>query len=102
MARHLSPDQRAERVLEVPVIGAEHAPNLIRYLEQHGMVVKPAPDDPESLVKSQKEPVIIRVPETFGEHWQVGRPAEIEVIIDSSIRVGYPDVASEGFTRGLR
>ena len=76
--------ERAERVLEVPVVGAEQAPNLIRYLAQHGMVVKPAPDDPESLVKSQKEPVIIRIPETFGEHWQAGRPAEIEVIIDSS------------------
>jgi sodium transport system permease protein len=76
--------ERAERVLEVPVVGAEQAPNLIRYLEQHGVVVKPAPEDPESLVKSQKEPVIIRIRETFGEHWQAGRPAEIEVIIDSS------------------
>ena len=76
--------ERAERVLEVPVVGAEQAPNLILYLEKHGMVVKPAPDNPESLVKSQKEPVIIRITETFGEQWQAGRPAEIEVIIDSS------------------
>ena len=51
--------ERAERVLEVPVVGAEQAPNLIRYLEQQGMVVKPAPEDPEALVRSQKEPVII-------------------------------------------
>ena len=76
--------ERAERVLEVPVVGAEQAPNLIRFLEQQGMVVKPAPEDPEALVRSQKEPVIIRIPETFGEQWQDGRPAEIEVIIDPS------------------
>ena len=76
--------ERAERVLEVPVVGAEYAPNLIRYLQQQGMVVKPAPKDPEALVRSQKEPVIIRIPETFGEQWQAGRPAEIEVIIDPS------------------
>ena len=76
--------ERAERVLEVPVVGAEQAPNLTRYLEQQGMVVKPAPEDPEALVRSQKEPVIIRIPETFGEQWQAGRPAEIEVIIDPS------------------
>ena len=76
--------ERAERVLEIPVVGAEQAPNLIRYLEQHGVVIKPAPDDPESLVRSQKEPVIIRIPEIFGEQWQAGRPAEIEVIIDPS------------------
>ena len=76
--------ERAERVLEVPVVGAEQAPNLIRYLEQQGMIIKPAPEDPEALVRSQKEPVIIRIPETFGEQWQDGRPAEIEVIIDPS------------------
>ena len=76
--------ERAERVLEVPVVGAEQAPNLTRYLEQQGMVVKPAPEDPEALVRSQKEPVIIRIPETFGEQWRAGRPAEIEVIIDPS------------------
>ena len=76
--------ERAERVLEVPVVGAEQAPNLIRYLKQQGMVIKSAPDDPEALVRSQKEPVIIRIPETFGEQWQAGRPAEIEVIIDPS------------------
>ena len=76
--------ERAERVLEVPVVGAEQAPNLIRYLEQQGMIIKPAPEDPEALVRSQKEPVIIRIPETFGEQWQAGRPAEIEVIIDPS------------------
>ena len=29
--------ERAERVLEVPVVGAEQAPNLIRYLKQQGM-----------------------------------------------------------------
>ena len=76
--------ERAERVLEVPVVGAEQAPNLIRYLEQQGMIIKPAPEDPEALVRSQKEPVIIRIPETFGKQWQAGRPAEIEVIIDPS------------------
>lgn len=93
--------ERAERVLEVPVVGAEQAPNLIRYLEQEGMVVKPAPDDPEALVRSQKEPVIIRIPETFGEQWQAGRPAEIEVIIDPSRpESDIPTARVKGLLRG--
>ena len=29
--------ERAEQLLEVPVVGAEHAPNLVRYLEQQGL-----------------------------------------------------------------
>jgi sodium transport system permease protein len=77
-------EERAEQTLEVPVIGAEHAPSLIRFLEQQGMVVKAAPEDPEALVRSQEEMVIIRIPETFGEMWRSGEPAPVEVIADAS------------------
>ena len=35
----------AEKPLEVPVVGAANAPNLVAWLEQQGMVVKPAPAD---------------------------------------------------------
>jgi sodium transport system permease protein len=78
--------ERAEQVLEVPVVGAEHAPNLINYLEQQGMVIQDAPEDPEALVKSQEVPIVIRIPEKFGEEWAAGTPAIIEVIADPSRR----------------
>jgi sodium transport system permease protein len=77
-------EERAEKTLEVPVIGAEHAPSLIRFLEQQGMVVKGAPEDPEALVRSQEEMVIIRIPEEFGEKWRKGESAPVEVIADVS------------------
>jgi len=78
--------ERAEKVLEVPVVGAEHAPNLVGFLEQQGMIVKAAPEDPEASVRDQDEPVIIRIPETFPEQWRAGTPAEVEVIADPSRR----------------
>jgi sodium transport system permease protein len=78
--------ERAEQVLEVPVVGAEFAPNLINYLRQQGMVVQEAPDDPEAMVKSQEVPIVIRIPEKFGEQWAEGTPAVIEVIADPSRR----------------
>jgi len=78
--------EKAEAVLEVPVVGAEHAPNLVDFLEQQGVVIQPAPDDPESLVRSQQVPVIIRIPEKFSGQWETGKPAVVEVIADPSRR----------------
>jgi sodium transport system permease protein len=78
--------ERAEQVLEVPVVGSEHAPNLVQFLEQQGMVVLPAPDDPEGVVQRQERPVVIRIPADFAEEWRSGRPAVVEVIADPSRR----------------
>ena len=78
--------ENAEKILEVPVVGREHAPNLINFLEQQGVVIQTAPDDPEAAVKAQDVQVIIRVPEQFGEQWKSGKPAVIEVIADPSRR----------------
>jgi len=78
--------ESAEKVLEVPVVGAEHAPNLVGFLEQQGVVIQPAPENPETLVKTQEVQVIIRIPEQFGEQWTTGEPAVVEVIADPSRR----------------
>jgi len=78
--------ERAEEVLEVPVVGAEHAPNLVSFLEQQGVVIQSAPEDPESLVRSQEVPVVIRIPEKFPQQWEAGKPAVVEVIADPSRR----------------
>ena len=39
-------DLEKERPLEVPIVGAEHAPRLVRHLVSNGVIVQPAPDDP--------------------------------------------------------
>jgi len=80
----MAEQERAESTLEIPVVGAEHAPSLVRFLEQQGVIVKPAPADPEAQVRSQEEMVVIRIPEDFGEHWNAGKPAPVEVIADPS------------------
>ena len=78
--------ERAEKILEVPVVGAEYAPNLVGFLEQQGVVIQPAPADPEASVKTQEVQVIIRIPEQFPEQWKSGKPAIVEVIADPSRR----------------
>ncbi len=78
--------ERIEQVLEVPVAGAEHAPNLIGFLEQQGVVIQTAPEDPLAAVSSQDVEIIIRIPEQFAEQWRTGKPAVVELIADPSRR----------------
>jgi sodium transport system permease protein len=78
--------ERIEQVLEVPVAGAEHAPNLIGFLEQQGVVIQTAPEDPLAAVSSQDVEIIIRIPEQFAEQWRTGKPAVVDLIADPSRR----------------
>ena len=91
--------EKAEKVLEVPVVGAQYAPNLINFLEQQGVIIKEAPEDPEASVKRQDETVIIRIPENFPDQWKEGKPAVVEVISDPSRRE--TDMASRRVSRLL-
>jgi sodium transport system permease protein len=76
--------ERAEKTLELPVVGAQFAPSLIRFLEQQGAVIQPDPENPEDMVRSQEVPVVIRILPEFAENWEQGIPAPIEVISDIS------------------
>ena len=78
--------ERVEKVLEIPVVGVHHAPNLVSFLEQQGVVIKPAPQDPEASIRAQEVQVIIRIPEQFAEQWKTGKPAVVELIADPSRR----------------
>ncbi len=76
--------ERAEKTLELPVVGAHYAPKLIRFLEQQGTVIQPEPENPEAMVRNQEVPVVIRILPEFAENWEQGIPAPIEVISDAS------------------
>ena len=53
--------ERAAQTLELPVVGAEYAPSLIRFLEQKGVVIQPEPADPVEMVRNQETPVVVRI-----------------------------------------
>lgn len=76
--------ERAEKPLKLPVIGVEHAPNLVDWLSTMNVEVKPPPADPDADIRSQDEDVILRIPAEFGEEWRKSRPAPIELIFDST------------------
>lgn len=73
-----------EKPLELPVIGAEHAPNLVNWLSGRNVLIKPAPANPEGEIAAQNVEVILSIPTDYAEKWRAGEPAPVEVISDSS------------------
>ncbi len=75
----------ADEPLDVPVIGQEHAPNLIEYLKSHNINITAAPADRASAlqaVKNGEHDLVLVIPEAFGEELAGAIPATIEVISD--------------------
>ena len=81
-------EQRArtqlEGTLELPVIGADRAPNLVAYLATQNIDVIDPPDDPKVAIRDQDYEVILNIPEDYAELWRESRPALVEVLYDSS------------------
>jgi sodium transport system permease protein len=78
--------EKADKALPVPVIGAEHAPNLIAALKQQNMEIKDAPADPERAVRERDADLVLRIPSNYAEGWRSGEPAQVELIYDASQR----------------
>ena len=74
----------AEKPLEVPVVGAAHAPNLVAWLEQQGMVVKAAPDNPDQAIRSRDARAVLIIPSDYPTRWRAGETAQVQVLFDSS------------------
>ena len=73
-----------ESTLELPVIGAERAPNLVAFLKGRNIEAQPAPADPEQAVRDQDFDVVLKIGEDYGEQWRGSKPAVVELIYDSS------------------
>lgn len=73
--------------MDLPVIGAELAPNLMRYLVSHNINVVDGPADRDTAieaVKSGEIDVVLVVPEEFSGQFTEGSPATIELVADHS------------------
>jgi sodium transport system permease protein len=73
-----------EGELELPVIGAEHAPNLVSFLESQNIRMLPPPEDADADVRAQTFDAVLRIAPDFAEDWRSSRSASVELIYDSS------------------
>jgi len=74
----------AEKPLEIPVVGAEHAPNLVDWLRRQDVQVQPAPADTEAAVRDRDTQAVLVIPADYAARWQAGETAQVEVLHDSS------------------
>jgi len=76
-----------DKPMDLPVIGAEYAPNLTRYLESRNIVIVDGPADRGAAiaaVKSGDIDVVVVIPSSFGEQLAEGTPALVEVVSDQA------------------
>ncbi len=73
-----------DSTLELPIVGAANAPNLIAFLATHNIETVDPPDDPDASIRDQTHDVILSIPEEYGEQWRGSRPALVEILYDSS------------------
>ena len=87
------------QVLKLPVIGAEHAPNVMRFL--HSRRIQPI-DGPPNLVAAKRavtngrHDVVLRIPPEFGAQLLAGVSARIELVSD------FANSAAQRDTRRVR
>src|SRR5688572_1085807 len=73
-----------DKVLEVPVIGAEHAPNLVAFLATRGIKAIVPPKDLDVAISRQTVDVALSIDPDYGKHWREGSAAKIEIVADST------------------
>jgi sodium transport system permease protein len=84
--------ERAEQPLAVVVVGGERAPGLMEALAQMGVDRRPSVPDIERAVREQRVDLALRIPAGYADDWRAGRPAQVELIYDSSRRDSGADV----------
>jgi len=73
-----------EKTLEVPLIGAEQAPNLVAFLARHNIQAEAPPENAETAIAQQDADVILRVSARYADDWRAGKPALVEILFDST------------------
>lgn len=79
--------ENADEPLDLPVIGGEHAPNLIAYLESRNIRTADGPVSRQAAidaVSAGKEDIVIVIPANFGRNLAGMVPATVEVITDQA------------------
>ncbi|MDX1509310.1 MAG: ABC transporter permease, partial [Woeseiaceae bacterium] len=76
-----------EKTMLLPVIGAQHAPNLVRFLESQNIDIVDGPEDRAAALEAVKlgtHDIVVIIPPGFGEQLASGLPAKVEVVSDQA------------------
>jgi sodium transport system permease protein len=91
MMNRLADRQRELEDIEIPVVGMEHAPAFISWLQQQaGVTLVEGPEDPEAAVRDRAEAVVLVIPDDFQEKFRKSSPAPIRIVSDGSSQTARP------------
>lgn len=76
--------EQTEQTLQLPVLGAENAPNLVAFLDQYNVDILPPPVDPRAAVQSGEVDLVLIIPDEYAAAFSRGEPAPVELMRDAS------------------
>ena len=82
--------------VQIPVHGADKAPNLIAWLEQNNIEVIAAPENSKQSIIDGELRVVLIIEQDYREAFQISKPAPVTLLHDSSIsgleKIGFETV----------
>jgi sodium transport system permease protein len=79
--------ERQDKPLRLSAAGVEHAPNLVRFLEENGAQIKTvemSADEAMSAVRTGKEDLVLLIGAEYGRKLQAGEPAPLDLVVDTA------------------
>jgi sodium transport system permease protein len=79
--------ENQDKPLRLTVSGSEHAPNLVRFLEENGAEIKTVAltaDEAMSAVRGGGEDLVLLIDAEYGEKLRAGEPAPLDLVVDTS------------------
>lgn len=73
-----------ESPLQLPVVGAQYAPNLVAWLGGQNVAILPAPADADATIRNQDRDVVLSIGSDYPDDWRKGMPAKLKIIHDAS------------------
>jgi sodium transport system permease protein len=85
MLYQLAGDEKSAQEIQIPVVGRELAPVLMRWLgQQSGVEIVAGPADPEAAVRDRKVAMVLVVEKEFSGKFRESRPAPVKLYSDST------------------
>ena len=77
--------RREAEDLTLPVIGRQHAPDLVAYLEESDILIEDFLGDPKTEIQAKNVDVILEIPENFAERFSAFKAASVRLFADNSL-----------------
>jgi sodium transport system permease protein len=84
VAQFVSGLEEKAATLKVRIVGQQHAPALVNFLQRNDVEIETAPEDYEARVREGRLDAVIVVPEDFDARYIAGDGAKVEIVYDDS------------------